>query len=104
MSEGPSGRIMGHISGAGADECKFGYALAETGRKMDIEKMGTMGGGEDGGWDATTLHCHHPITRTSQDPGIYAQYVGGWKNWPTVSVRRRVIFIQLQHTTDSFQT
>ena len=55
---------MGHINGAGADECKFGYALAETGRKMDIEKMGTMGGGEVGGWDATTLHCHHPITRT----------------------------------------
>ena len=54
---------MGHISGAGADECKFGYALAETGRKMDIEKLGTMGGG----WrvDGTPQpYTRQPITRT----------------------------------------
>ena len=53
---------MGHISGAGADECKFGYALAETGRKMDIEKLGTMGGG----WrvDGTPQpYTRQPITR-----------------------------------------
>ena len=100
MSAGPSGRIMGHISGAGADECKFGYALAETGRKMDIEKLGTMGGG----WRVDGTPQPYTAITPSPEPGIYAQCVGGRQNWPTVSVRRRVIFIQLQHTTDSFQT